>query len=45
METLGILLLFARTQLVRSLAPRRSWLVYAFTLLPSLVALVIATHS
>jgi len=45
METLGILGLFARTQLVRSLSLRRSWLVYAFTLLPSLVALVIATHS
>lgn len=45
METLGILWLFARTQLVRSLAPRRSWLVYAFTLLPSLIALLIVTHA
>lgn len=41
----GILLLFARTQLLRSLAPRRSWLVYAFTLLPVLVALLLATHA
>jgi ABC-type Na+ efflux pump permease subunit len=45
MGNLGILLLFARTQLVRSLAPRRSWLVYAFTLLPVLVALLLATHA
>jgi ABC-type transport system involved in multi-copper enzyme maturation permease subunit len=44
METLGILWLFARTQLVRSLALRRSWLVYAFTLLPVFVALMIATR-
>ena len=45
MQTPGILLLFARTQLLRSLAPRRSWLVYAFTLLPALVALLIATRA
>jgi len=45
MGTLGILALFARTQLLRSLAPRRSWLVYAFTLLPVLVALLLATHA
>jgi ABC-type Na+ efflux pump permease subunit len=45
METLGILWLFARTQFLRSLAPRRSWLVYAFTLLPALVAQLIAMHA
>jgi len=45
MGNLGILLLFARTQLARSLAPRRSWLVYGFTLLPVLVALLLATHA
>jgi ABC-2 type transport system permease protein len=45
METLAILGLFARTQFVRSLAPRRSWLVYAFTLLPALVAQLIAMHA
>ena len=45
MGNLGILLLFARTQLVRSLAPRRSWLVYAFTLMPTFVALLLATHA
>lgn len=45
MRTLAILGLFARTQLVRSLAPRRSWLVYAFTLMPTFVALLLATHA
>ncbi len=45
MGTLSILGLFARTQLLRSLALRRSWLVYAFTLLPALVALLLATHA
>src|SRR5258706_2201426 len=45
MRTLAILGLFARTQLQRSLAPRRSWLVYAFTLMPALVALLFATHA
>ena len=45
MGTFGILVLFARTQLLRSLAPRRSWLVYAFTLLPVLVALLLATNA
>src|SRR5690349_13685025 len=45
MRTLAILGLFARTQFVRSLAPRRSWLVYAFTLLPTFVALLLATHA
>lgn len=44
MGTLSLLLLFARTQLQRSLAPRRSWLVYAFTLLPALVAFLIAAR-
>lgn len=44
MQTLGILLLFARTQLARSLAPRRSWLVYLVALLPALVALVLASR-
>jgi len=45
MRTLAILGLFARTQLVRSLALRRSWLVYAFTLMPTLVALLLATQA
>jgi len=45
MGSFGILGLFARTQLLRSLAPRRSWLVYLFALLPVLVALLLATHA
>jgi len=45
MGILGILVLFARTQLLRSLAFRRSWLVYGFTLLPVLVALLLATNA
>jgi ABC-2 type transport system permease protein len=45
MRTLAILGLFARTQFLRALAPRRSWLVYAFTLLPTFIALLFATHA
>src|SRR6187549_1584382 len=45
MRTLAILGLFARTQFLRSLALRRSWLVYAFTLMPTFVALLLATHA
>ena len=45
MGTFGILLLFARTQLLRSLSLRRSWLVYGFTLGPSVLALLLATHA
>ena len=45
MRTFAILGLFARTQFLRSLAPRRSWIVYAFTLTPTFIALLVATHA
>ncbi|MBK7643905.1 MAG: ABC transporter permease subunit [Planctomycetes bacterium] len=45
MQNLRILGLFARTQFLRSLAPRQSWLVYVFTLLPSFVALAIGLNA